>query len=106
MPKIIGRTACKFCGFDAAHVKRGDDGKRAYVHCPDCGLLTQARSGHQEALLLQGMRDATAAPPPPPPAAPPAPNERSPLPIEASTLPPAARARPGGLWDQLMGRPS
>lgn len=54
-PTIIGRTSCAFCGFDAAHVKRGT-GKRAYVHCPDCGLLTQARSGHQEALLMKGMR--------------------------------------------------
>ena len=64
-PTIIGRTGCRFCGFEHAHVKRGD-GKRAYVHCPECGLLTQARSGHQEQLLMKDMRapDALAAPKP------------------------------------------
>ena len=92
MPTIVGRTGCHWCGFEHAHVKRGD-GKRAYVHCPQCGLLTQARSGHQEELLLKGMSEPGQAPAP----------VATPTPAPAAPVAtPAAPPRRHGLWDQLM----
>ena len=94
--KIIGRIACSFCGFEHAHCKQAP-GKRAYVHCPDCGLLTQARSGHQEGLLLKGMRDPAATPPA---------EQAAPVHAVAAAASSTPPARPRGLWDQLMSTPA
>lgn len=57
MAKLIGRhkAPCLGCGFAAPHVKK-NDGKRAYVHCPECGLTVAARNGNQEAHLLANTR--------------------------------------------------
>jgi hypothetical protein len=57
MAKLLGRhkAACLGCGFHAPHVKK-NEGKRAYVHCPECGLTVAARNGNQEAHLLANMR--------------------------------------------------
>lgn len=67
MPQLIGRLACPWCGFDAAHVKQSE-GKRPYHHCPECGLMTHAKSGDQARLLTRLMRpegERPAAPVPP-----------------------------------------
>ena len=54
---LIGRhkAPCLGCGFAAPHVKK-NDGKRAYVHCPECGFTATARNGNQEAHLLANTR--------------------------------------------------
>lgn len=52
---VIGRRACPWCEFPHAHVRR-NDGKLPYVHCPECGLGTQAKNGAQAKLLLEGMK--------------------------------------------------
>lgn len=54
---LLGRhkAPCLGCGFAAPHVKR-NEGKRAYVHCPECGLTVAARNGNQEAHLLANTR--------------------------------------------------
>lgn len=98
---IIGRRACPWCGFQHAHVKR-NDAKNPFLHCPECGLLTQAKNGAQARLLTAGMRPAGAVPEPPPTDQPiivpkAAPPEPSPA--------PAAPPRPAGLWEQLLKKP-
>lgn len=82
--KIIGRAACPWCDFDAAHVRESD--KCLYLYCPDCGISTHFRTDRQRDLLrAKGIRTegqqaaapaiephpvtaATEQPPPQPPA--------------------------------------
>lgn len=52
---IKGRKGCPFCGFGAAHVKQ-TEGKHPYLHCPECGVMTHAKSGAQARLIVAGMR--------------------------------------------------
>lgn len=52
---IKGRKGCPFCGFGSAHVKQ-TEGKHPYLHCPECGVMTHAKSGAQARLIVAGMR--------------------------------------------------
>jgi hypothetical protein len=102
---IEGRRACPWCGFGHAHVKLGAGKANPYLHCPDCGMLTQARSGHQAALLRKGMRPEGAPAPAPghaPQLPPPGPDDIVIKAPAAAPPAPAAPPRPVGLWDQLM----
>lgn len=105
MAKIIGRTVCPDCGFEGAHIK-ASDGKQPYRHCPDCGLMTQARNGAQAKLLLAKARpvgpvDSGPNSSPTPPAADrPIIVPASPAPVPAAPAP--AKPKRPGLWDQLM----
>lgn len=47
--KIIGRAACPWCDFDAAHVRESE--KCLYLYCPDCGISTHFRTDRQRDLL-------------------------------------------------------
>lgn len=71
---IIGRKACGFCGFGAAHVKQ-TEGKHPYLHCPECGVMTHAKSGAQARLIVAGMR----------------PEGQQPEPVQAQAPSPAAK---------------
>ena len=105
---IIGRVTCPWCGFASAHVKQ-NDGKLPFVHCPEDGILTQARNTHQAALLLAKMRplNGGSGDGPTPPAAddsiivPP----RPPAPPAAPVAdPPPAPKKAAGLFEQLLGK--
>lgn len=65
---IIGRKACPWCGFEHAHIKQ-TEGKQPYQHCPECGVMTHAKSGAQARLIVAGMKTTQAAPADPAPAA-------------------------------------
>ena len=101
---IIGRAPCHWCGNRSAHVKRNGE-KHVFVHCPQCGILTQARNGHQEALLLAQMRPEGAAPTPEPPKGePPIVVPPPPAPAAPPANPPSPQKKPAGLFEQLLGK--
>ena len=61
--RIIGRSTCPECGFDAAHVKESE--KCLYRYCPECGSQHYAKSQRQRADLTAKTRhtaEATATP--------------------------------------------
>lgn len=105
MARIIGRKACPWCGFQAAHIKQSD-GKHPYHHCPDCGIMTHAKNGAQAKLIAVDLRhepDYINQQPRPPETADPI-IVKGVIPQAGpkadETPPPPKRA---GLWDQLMG---
>ena len=106
---IVGRLACPWCGFDAAHVKR-NEGKLPYHHCPDCGFMTPAKNGQQAKLLTGRMRPIDGAVPEPPIAAEPiivpggAKAAAAPVASAPAAAAPAAPKKPAGFWDQLAGK--
>jgi hypothetical protein len=109
MATILGRMACFLCGFGAAHVKRSD-GKRPYVHCPECGVMTHAKSGHQERLMLERSKPEAPAPGalPEPPATDRPIIVRDGVKVAHSAArpapaAPAAPAKPASWVDQLLG---
>jgi len=55
--KLLGRhkTPCLSCGFEHVHVK-SNEGKHAYLHCPECGLVVPTRNNRQAAGLMAGLR--------------------------------------------------
>lgn len=106
MATIVGRLACFLCGFAHAHVKR-TEGKRPYVHCPECGIMSHAKSGHQERLMLERCKPEPGTLPEPPGADAPiivrdgvkqAARPAPPPPVAA----PAAPAKPASWADQLL----
>lgn len=65
--KIIGRTQCPECDFEAAHVKESD--RCVFRYCPECGAQYHARTERQRANLLKRTRLNDVAPVPAPAAA-------------------------------------
>lgn len=111
---LLGRhkDPCLICGFSHPHIKQ-NEGKRPYWHCPDCGSLLPTKNKAQTEGLLAGMipEQALHAPalPEPPKAERPIIVKPDPVPAPAVTAPaapPAAPARPAGLWDSLMKKTS
>lgn len=86
--RTIGKLRCPWCGGQAQ--ARQNEGKHAYCYCPGCGLTTTARTGVQAELILRAMSAPEIAPEPPPKVQP-----------GAATSPPAAPAKPRGIWEQL-----
>jgi hypothetical protein len=94
--KIIGRAACPWCEFDAAHVR--ESAKCLYLYCPDCGTSTHFRTPRQRDLLQRhGIRAEGEAKPAiePAPVAPVAASEpQSPPTIADPIIVPPAPAKP------------
>jgi hypothetical protein len=107
---LIGRhkQPCISCGFAAPHIKR-NEGKLAYVHCPECGLVCHSKNQQQARGLMANMRPETGQLPEPPATdqpivvkadAPPAPKSATAAPTTpAPAAPPAKRA---GFFDTLL----
>ena len=105
--ELLGRRACPLCDFGAAHVKRRD-GKLPFVHCPQCGTVLSAKSGHQADLMLRSMRptaghaDAPAERSEPLPKLQPIAAVSAPAEQAAPSIAPAPARRPS-LWESLAG---
>lgn len=52
--KMLGRTPCPECSFQAAHVKQSD--KCVYRYCPECGAQHHAKTERQRADLMGKTR--------------------------------------------------
>ncbi|WP_079214975.1 hypothetical protein [Herbaspirillum robiniae] len=101
--KVLGRTACPLCAYDAAHVKLKTDkaeGQAAfpYVHCRDCGTQLHTKNEHQAELLLKKTRAEKLDVPAAAPAG--QPIELAPADPAPAAVPPAAAGRKmfGGLF--------
>lgn len=90
--RLLGRTACPECGFEAAHVRQ-NEGKHPYRYCPECGSNYATRNSRQAADLMAKVRPEKGADQPP--ADPP---EAVPAPAAAPAEPP----KKVGLWEHLM----
>ena len=107
---IVGRLACPWCSCEAGHVKK-NDGKHPYHHCPDCGLVTQAKSGAQAKLFTGRMRsDGPGAVPEQPATVDPiivrggASGAAAIAPVATAPAPAPVPKKPAGFWDQLAGK--